>query len=825
MPRLKSAAVKTKESRMSDKNDQKNIPANLTLNDAAAFLVQIEPDDLSELIIMKEMLIRLADNRSYPDICRKKIGRAAKKIEENIRLTASDPAAANTDLLTQAGHLIEEAMNTTEADDFPSAPEDTVPDQEESVSAGPSRDAPVPPEPAPLSRNTVEKNIPAADAAEVNSVTGGYDDEDEDSATSEADPDLLAAFITESSDLILNAEESLLLLETEPGSMDAVSTVFRAFHTVKGTSAFLELSLISELAHHAESFLTRIRDHEIRYAGGYTDLALRSIDILKELIRSVQDVADGRPFVKPPDYDRFMQILIDPEKAGINDTESAPPELFFRLDETADIRPDVPEKSDQQPLDPFRDEAAISESDTEDTGEDDLPEDTRESISGEDTDSTPRIIADRGKPETYGKLSGSAAGVHASARPGYAAPSRISKHFIESSIRVPINRLDRFIDMVGELVVAHSMVAQDEAVSDGTHHELMKKVVLTGKIVRELQNMSMSMRMIPLKSTFQKMTRLVRDLARKAGKKVTLLTEGEDTEIDRNMVDIINDPLVHMVRNAVDHGIEMPDVRESQGKDPYGTVRLSARHSAGNVAVEIRDDGKGLDREAIIAKAVETGFISESEKNRVFGDRELFNLIFEPGFSTAKVVSEVSGRGVGMNVVKTNIEALRGQIEIQSSAGKGSTFRMSLPLTLAIIDGMVVRVGEEKYVMPTCAIVRSVRPSSKDITTVFRKGEMLILQGKLIPLFRLADMFRIPGAEKDPVRAIVMVVEDSGQYAGILIDELIGSQQIVIKTLGESLRNIPGISGSAIMPNGRVGLILDVGGLVKLANTGEGDRR
>jgi len=790
---------------MSDKNDQKNIPTNLTLNDAAAFLVQIEPDDLSELIIMKEMLIRLADNRSYPEICRKKIARAAKKIEENIRLCTSDPADAHTDLLTQAGHLIEEAMNTTEADDFPSAQEDTVPDQEDSVSPGHSQDAPDPPEPggpfagAPLHRS--------------DSVTGGY--EDEDSATSDADPDLLAAFITESSDLILNAEESLLLLETEPGSMDAVSTVFRAFHTVKGTSAFLELSLISELAHHAESFLTRIRDHEIRYAGGYTDLALRSVDILKELIRSVQDVADGRPFVKPPDYDSFMKILIDPEKAGISDNESAPPELFFRLDETADIRPNVPEKSSHPSPGPFRDEAAVSASDTEDIGEDDLPEYTGESISAEDTDSSPRIIAARAKTETYGTVSGSAGR-------GGAAPSRISKHFIESSIRVPINRLDRFIDMVGELVVAHSMVAQDEAVSDGTHHELMKKVVLTSKIVRELQNMSMSMRMIPLKSTFQKMARLVRDLARKAGKKVTLLTEGEDTEIDRNMVDIINDPLVHMVRNAVDHGIEMPDVRERQGKDPYGTVRLSARHSAGNVVVEIRDDGKGLDREAIIAKAVETGFISESEKKtRVFGDRELFNLIFEPGFSTAKVVSEVSGRGVGMNVVKTNIEALRGQIEIQSSTGKGSTFRMSLPLTLAIIDGMVVRVGEEKYVMPTVAIVRSVRPASKDITTVFRKGEMLILQGKLIPLFRLADMFRIPGAEKDPVRAIVMVVEDSGQYAGILIDELIGSQQIVIKTLGESLRNIPGISGSAIMPNGRVGLILDVGGLVKLANTGE----
>ncbi len=787
---------------MSDKN-QKNITTTLTLNDAAAFLVQIEAADLSELILMKEMLIRLADNRSYPEICRKKIGRAAKKIEESI---ASGTEAGHTDLLTQVGHLIEEAMNTTEEDDFPSdpAPEESVSPVKVVELVETKVVELVETKVVELvetsASDPVSEHVHESAAVQKNSLTGAYDD---DSETPDADPDLLAAFITESSDLILNAEEALLLLEREPGALDAVGIVFRAFHTVKGTSAFLELSLISELAHHAESFLTRIRDLEIRYAGGYTDLALRSVDILKELIRSVQDVADGRPFVKPPDYDRFMQILIDPEKAGINDAVPAPPELFFQLDETADIRPAAADKTDPHSPGPFRDEAGISDSDTEDIGED--GGDTDESISDSDMD-IPQVIA---SPTAV------------SAKGGATPRGRAPKHFIESSIRVPINRLDRFIDMVGELVVAHSMVAQDEAVSDRTHHELMKKVSLTGKIVRELQNMSMSMRMIPLKSTFQKMARLVRDLARKAGKKVTLLTEGEDTEIDRNMVDIINDPLVHMVRNAVDHGIEMPHVRIKKGKPPYGTVRLSARHSAGNVMVEIKDDGKGLDREAIIAKALETGFISEAEKNRVFSDRELFNLIFEPGFSTAKVVSEVSGRGVGMNVVKTNIEALRGQIEIQSVPGKGSTFRMSLPLTLAIIDGMVLRVGEEKYVMPTVSIVRSVRPSPKDISTVFRKGEMLILQGKLIPLFRLADLFRIPGSEKDPVRAIIMVVEDSGQYAGILIDELIGSQQIVIKTLGESLRNIPGISGSAIMPNGRVGLILDVGGLVKLANTEE----
>jgi two-component system chemotaxis sensor kinase CheA len=271
-----------------------------------------------------------------------------------------------------------------------------------------------------------------------------------------------------------------------------------------------------------------------------------------------------------------------------------------------------------------------------------------------------------------------------------------------------------------------------------------------------------------------------------------------------------------MIRNSVDHGIEMPDVRKKTGKPEYGTVHLSAYHSAGSVVVEIRDDGKGLDREKLLAKARERGVISDEDS---LSDREVFNLIFEPGFSTAEVVSDVSGRGVGMDVVKKNIETLRGQVEIQSEFGKGSVFKMRLPLTLAIIDGMVIRVSRETYVVPTSSIVKSLRPTPEELSTVLNQGEMLSFQGKLIPLFRLNSLFDIRGAEQDPARALVMVIEDNDTQAGVLIDELIGRQQVVIKTLGESMRDIPGISGGAIMPNGRVGLILDVGGLVKFANT------
>jgi two-component system chemotaxis sensor kinase CheA len=338
----------------------------------------------------------------------------------------------------------------------------------------------------------------------------------------------------------------------------------------------------------------------------------------------------------------------------------------------------------------------------------------------------------------------------------------------------------------------------------------------------------MSMRMVPLKGTFNKMARLVRDVARKVGKNVNFITEGEDTEIDRNLVNIINDPLVHMVRNAVDHGIELPEERIQSGKPEYGEVKLLAYHSAASVVVEIRDDGKGLEREMLLAKSREKGLIGESGDNaeRSLSDRDVFNMIFEPGFSTAQVVTDVSGRGVGMDVVKKNIESLRGQVEIKSEYGKGSVFRMCLPLTLAIIDGMVVRVGSETYVIPTVSIIRSIKPEAGDISTVLNRGEMLTLPNDLVPLYRMDRLYHIGDAGDDPAEAIIVIVEDEERRAGLVVDELVGRQQVVIKSLGESLKDIPGISGGAIMPDGRVGLIIDVGGLIKFADNGnDGDHR
>jgi two-component system chemotaxis sensor kinase CheA len=588
------------------------------------------------------------------------------------------------------------------------------------------------------------------------------------------DSDLIGEFVAEANDLIARAEEALLELEVDPEDMDAVGTVFRAFHTIKGTSAFLDLSLLSEMGHHAESLLSRVRDKEIRYQGGYADLALRSLDMLKTLMHSVEKALGGDPLVKPAGYDALMDVLMNPEAAGVSE-----------------------ERDDMES--PRIGDILVAQGKA-----------NRQSI---------EMLANDHSEEPMGMAAIKTGTVSVNdVAHALRTQERMKgpKQFVETSVRVSTDRLDRLIDMVGEMVIAHSMVAQDNVVVQAANYELLKKVNHTSKIVRGLQDLSMSMRMVPLKATFQKMARLVRDVARKVGKNVTFVTEGEDTEIDRNLVDVINDPLVHMVRNAVDHGIESPEVRKKNGKPPNGTVKLSAFHSAGSVVVQIIDDGKGLDRKAILAKAIERGMITDSS---AVCDRDIYNLILEPGFSTAEVVTDVSGRGVGMDVVKKNIESLRGQVEIQSESGKGSVFRMSLPLTLAIIDGMVLRAGQETYVIPTVSIVRSIKPDPKDISTVFNMGRVLRLQGKLIPLYRLTHLYEIDENNKEH-EELVVVIEDDGNQAGLIIDELVGRQQVVIKTLGETMQKIPGISGGAIMPNGRVGLIVDIAGLMKLTGAG-----
>jgi two-component system, chemotaxis family, sensor kinase CheA len=382
----------------------------------------------------------------------------------------------------------------------------------------------------------------------------------------------------------------------------------------------------------------------------------------------------------------------------------------------------------------------------------------------------------------------------------------------DGMIKVSTNRLDSLIDAVGELVIANAMVTQEPEVANTVNARLSRNVALLGKITRELQELAMSMRMVSLKSTFQKMARLARDLGIKCGTPLEFTYAGEDTELDRNVVEEISSPLVHMIRNAVDHGLESPEERRKRGKPEKGSVSLSACHEGGNVVIRIQDDGRGLDREAILRKAEAQGII---KSDAGLSDKEIFSLIFHAGLSTAKKVTDVSGRGVGMDVVRRSIENLRGRIEIESELGQGSTFTIRLPLTLAIIDGMLVAVAEERYIVPTIAIHESLRPAKNQVSTVLGKGEMLTLRGNQLPLFRLGHIFGVDSAKTNPCDALTLIIGENGSRYALMVDDLLGQYQVVIKSLGKSFDRLDGVSGGAILGDGRVALILDAAGLTR----------
>jgi len=399
----------------------------------------------------------------------------------------------------------------------------------------------------------------------------------------------------------------------------------------------------------------------------------------------------------------------------------------------------------------------------------------------------------------------------------YTAPQenvKIKTHTSDEKIKVSTSRLDDLINMSGELVIAQLMVTEEVSTKLASEHELGRKVAHQSKIVRDLQELSMSMRMVPIAGVFQKMARLVRDLSHKAEKKVNFSTQGEETELDRNIVDKIADPLVHMVRNSVDHGIESPQQRIEAGKNPTGQIELRAFHQAGNIVIEIQDDGKGLDKEQILKKAIDNGIV---EAGQELSDEEIYKLIFHAGLSTAQKVTSVSGRGVGMDVVRKNIESLRGKIDISSIPGKGTTFTIRLPLTLAIIDGQIVKVGSERYIIPINSIVRTLRPQANQLSSVQNRGEMVTVRGELLPLVRLYKLFGTVPTIEDPTESLLVIVEEDGNKCCLLVDELLGQQQVVIKSLGEGLGKVKGVSGGAIMGEGTVRLILDIAGLMELA--------
>jgi two-component system, chemotaxis family, sensor kinase CheA len=383
-----------------------------------------------------------------------------------------------------------------------------------------------------------------------------------------------------------------------------------------------------------------------------------------------------------------------------------------------------------------------------------------------------------------------------------------------ATVKVETSKLDSLVDMMGELVIAQSLVTQDFGPQAAANPRFARNLAQMARVTRELQRVSLSLRMVPIRGVFQKMARVVHDLAARQNKEVQLVTEGEHTELDRNLVEELADPLLHMIRNAVDHGIESAEARAAQGKPRAGVIHLRARHQGGGILVELQDDGQGLDKERILAKAIEEGLATAGAK---LSDEEIFHFIFAAGFSTAREVTDLSGRGVGMDVVRRNIERLRGRVEVSSMPGQGTLFKLVLPLTLAIIDGLIVTVGGERYIIPTLLVRESFRPRREMISTLQGRGELVSLRGRLIPMLRLGEQFGVKPAASSPADGIIVVVQAGASLKGLLVDGLSHRQEVVIKNVGEMIRQRnASIAGAAILGDGRVGLILDVNALGSL---------
>ena len=630
----------------------------------------------------------------------------------------------------------------------------------------------------------------------------------------ENDGELLREFIAESREHLDNIEQGVLVLEGQPEDAETLNTIFRAFHSFKGGAGFLNLIPINRLAHVLESLLDLARQHRLIINASVIDLILQGRDALKRFIDEIEGQLAGTRPLSP--------ILIPiahlrAEVAAATENAAKPGSHPGTIPSTPPSSPPVPDlpSPPPQPANPHPS--------------------TAQPNSSAMVSSTPSA------PTAAPKVAGS---------PEHAPTPKSSDH--GAMIKVDTGKLDCLLDLVGEMVIAQSLVGQELDQLASLNPQSARNIAQLGRITRELQRVSMSLRMVPIRGLFQKMARVVRDVSAKCGKKVQFVTEGEDTELDRSLVEELADPLLHMVRNSLDHGIEPPEVRETAHKAPTGTLTLRAFHQGGNIVVEIEDDGAGLNSERILRKAIDRGLASP---NATLSEQQVFAFIFAAGFSTAEKVTDLSGRGVGLDVVRRNMERLRGCIDIESTTGRGTRFKLTLPLTLAIIDGLIVRVGDERYVIPTLSIRGLFRPQEDMISRVHGQAEVVNVRGNLVPLLRLREFFEVhplsapvdpnPDATPPPAptdrfahrgdlslqatsaisqeapEGIVVVVQSGANQRCLLVDATLHIQEVVIKNLNDMMvHKNRALAGAAILGDGRVGLILDVNALVHLESDG-----
>ena len=683
-----------------------------------------------------------------------------------------------------------------------------------------------------------------------------------------------ALFFEEAAEHLASMETLLLDIDVDAPDDDDLNAIFRAAHSVKGASAIFGFSDIAEVTHLLESQLDLLRNHRCQLTTAMVDLFLRAGDVLKlqvaahrrgetlEPVESAELMAELQALSGHPAtaanatpagaMQRFRinlrgdcQRALDAERSRAVLTELAalgelpgldaattyplPASFSLRTQQGSAAILDVLAfvlDSNQVDISPEDDGYGFfaSEPVAADPGYgffEDLP-----------LPATAPAAATLSDGEGYGFFEplpepAAAAATSAPTPPAPVAaapakPKRMREHersaepVAEASIRVSVDKVDQLINLVGELVITQAMLAQSGLHLDPALHErLHSGLAQLERNTRDLQESVMSIRMMPISFVFSRFPRMVRDLAAKLDKEVELVTIGEGTELDRGLIEKIVDPLTHLVRNSIDHGIETPAARVAAGKDRCGTLTLRATHQGGNILIEVEDNGAGLNRERILAKARER----ELEVHDAMSDADVWQLIFAPGFSTAATVTDVSGRGVGMDVVKRNIDAMGGRVDIATDPGFGTRISIRLPLTLAILDGMSVGVGRESYILPLAYVIESLRPASGDIRSLAGRGQVVQVRGEHLPLIPLHEVFGIEPRTRDPADAICVIVDADGVHAALLVDELIGQQQVVIKNLETNYRKVQGIAGATIMGDGRVALILDLAGVVRMAQS------
>lgn len=593
-------------------------------------------------------------------------------------------------------------------------------------------------------------------------------------------------FFEEAAEHLSTMESLLLSLDVADPGMDDLNAIFRSAHSIKGGSGTFGFNDMTEVTHILENLLDRLRKQEMKLTDEMVNVFLEAGDVINMQLAAHRGEGEVEQIEVKAVCDKLARLTSG--SAAVTAAPSAPPAAAETAYGFFDDEPGVAPAAEADPGYGFFDDAPGSAPAAEaDPGYGFFDE------VAPPPEAQPEARAVAAEPAHPGRRAGDKA-----------APAA------DTSIRVNVEKVDQLINLVGELVITQAMLAQSALSADSALSEkLQSGLRQLERNTRDLQEVVMSVRMLPISFVFSRFPRVVRDLAAKLDKQVELKTLGEGTELDKGLIEKIADPLTHLVRNSLDHGIEIPEKRIAAGKPAKGVITLQASHQGGNIVIEVADDGGGLSRRKILDKARERGLPVRDD----MPDQEVWMLIFEAGFSTAEVVTDVSGRGVGMDVVKRNISAMGGRVEIDSAEGLGTRIQIRLPLTLAILDGLSVAAGEQTYIIPLGYIVESLQMADGDLRTVSGEGKLVHVRGEYLPLLALREVFSLPRAAAAPDSRIVVIVEAEGKKIAVLVDELIGQHQVVIKSLESNFRKLPGISGATIMGDGKVALILDVAAL------------